>query len=85
MMNNIFKNLRNHYQILENVPIHLPRKFEQCYSGKIANIGMYDAMFAAGLRLPLTELHYQLANYVGLSISHIAHNAWKIFIGAKVI
>ena len=36
---------------------------------------MYDSMFAAGLRLPLTELHRQLANFLGLSISQIAHNA----------
>lgn len=31
------------------------------------------------------ELHHQLANYLGLSISQIAFNAWRIFIGAKVI
>ena len=57
MTTNIFKNLPDCYQILENVLIHLPRKFEKCYSGKTADVGMYDAMFAAGLRLPLIELH----------------------------
>ena len=46
---------------------------------------MYYAMFAAGLRLPLTELHHQLANYPGLSVSQIALNAWRIFLGAEVI
>ena len=46
---------------------------------------MYDAMFTAGLRLPLMELHCQLANYLSLSISQLAPNAWRIFIGAKVI
>ena len=46
---------------------------------------MYDAMFAVGLRLPLTELYRQLANYLGLSVSQIAPNAWRIFLGAEVI
>ena len=30
---------------------------ERCYSGRTADVGMYDAMFAAGLRLPLTAIH----------------------------
>ena len=46
---------------------------------------MYDAMFAAKLRLSLTELHCQLANYVGQSVSKIAPNAWRIFLGVEVI
>ena len=46
---------------------------------------MYDAMFAVGLRLPLTELYRQLANYLGLFVSQIAPNAWRIFLGAEVI
>ena len=33
---------------------------------------MYDAMFAAGLRLPLTAPHRQLVDYLGLSVSQIA-------------
>ena len=46
---------------------------------------MYNAMFTVGLRLPLTELYHQLANYLGLSVSQIAPNAWRIFNGAEVI
>ena len=46
---------------------------------------MYDAMFAAGLRLPLTALHCQLVNYLGLSVSQIAPNAWRTFIGAEIL
>ena len=44
--------------------------------GRIANIGMYNAMFPARLRLPLTELHCQLANYLGLSVSQLAEVIW---------
>ena len=57
MSNKVFNTLRDRYQILDNIPIYLPGKFERCYSGKTANVGMYDAMFAAGLRLPLTAFH----------------------------
>ena len=51
----------------------------------MTDIGMHDAMFIAGLRLPLTELHHQLANYLGLFVSQLAPNTWRIFIGAEVI
>ena len=85
MTNNIFKNLQDRYQIPENVPIRLPRKFKWCYSRKTADVGMYDTMFATGLRLQLTELHHQLVDFLGLSISQIAPNAWRIFIGVEVL
>ena len=49
------------------------------------NVGMYDAMFAASLRLPLMELHRYLAKYLVLFVSQIAPNAWRIFLGAEVI
>ena len=74
-MTNIFENLRDRYQILDHIPIRLPGKFKKCYSRKTANIDMYDAMFTAGLRLPLTTLHRQLANFLGLSVNQIAPNA----------
>ena len=48
-------------------------------------MGMYDAMFAAGLRLPLTALHRQLADFLGLSVTQIAPNAWRTFIGAEIL
>ena len=53
----VFKDLWDRYQIPDHILICLPEKFEKWYSGKAANIDMYDAMFAAGLRLPLTSLH----------------------------
>ena len=58
MMANIFKNLRDRYQIPDHIPIRFPGKFKKCYSWKTANVNMYDAMFKAGLRLSLTALHY---------------------------
>lgn len=83
MSPNVFNKICDRFQIPEK--FRLPKKFEKCYSGKAMNIGMYYVMFAAGLRLPLTELHHQLANYLGLSVNQIAPNAWRIFLEAEVI
>ena len=63
MTANVFKNLWYRYQIPDHILIHLPRKFEKCYFGKTVDVGMYDAMFVVGLRLLMTALHCQLANF----------------------
>ena len=57
MNDKVFKELCTRYQILEHIPICLPRENERCYSGRTVDVGMYDAMFTAGFRLPLTALH----------------------------
>ena len=85
MNDKIFKKLRVRYQILEHIPIRLPKENEKCYSRRTADVGMYDAMFAARLRLPLTALHRQLVDFLGLSISQIAPNAWRTFIGVEML
>ena len=85
MSTEVFNTLQDHYQISDHIPIRLPGKFGKCYSGRISNVGMYDAMFVVGLRMPLTALHRQLTNFLGLSISQVAPNAWRIFIGAEIL
>ena len=85
MSDKVFKELHSRYQIPEHIPIHLPKENKRCYSGRTANVGMYDAMFAAGLRLSLTALHRQLADFLGISVNQIAPNAWRTFIGAKIL
>lgn len=65
----VFNTLRDRYQISENSPFRLARKFKKCYSGKTADVDMYDAMFIVGLRLLLTIPHCQLVNYLGLFVS----------------
>ena len=62
----VLKELYSRYQIPDHIPIRLPRENERCYSGR--NVSMYDAMFAAGLRLPLTALHHQLVDFLGLFV-----------------
>ena len=80
MSDKIFKELRVRYQIPEHIPIRLPKENEKCYTGRTADIGMYDAMFTAGLRLSLMALHCQLVDYLGLFVSQIAPNAWKLLL-----
>ena len=80
-----FSKLRVRYQIPEHIPIRFPYENEKCYTGRTADVGMYDAMFAVGLRLSLTTLHRQLVDYLGLSVNQIAPNAWRTFIGAKIL
>ena len=75
MSDKIFKELRVRYQIPEHIPISLLYENEKCYTGRIADVGMYDAMFAAELRFLLMTLHRQLVDYLGLSVSQIAPNA----------
>ena len=75
MSDKVFKELHTWYQIPKHISIHLPRENKRCYSRRTVNVGMYDAMFTTGLRLPLTALHRQLANFLGLSVNQIAPNA----------
>ena len=58
MSDKVFKELRTRYQIPEHIPICLPKENERCYSGRTFDVSMYDAMFIAGLRLPLMALHH---------------------------
>ena len=85
MSDRVFKELCTRYQIPDHILIRFLRKNEQCYIGRTTDVGMYDAIFVAGLRLPLTALHCQLADFMGLSVSQIALNAWRIFIGAEIL
>ena len=85
MSDKVFRELRARYQIPDHIPICLPRENERCYSGRTIDVGMYDAMFTAGLRLPLTAWHRQLADFLGLSVTQIALNAWRIFINAEIL
>lgn len=61
------------------------KKGEKCYLGRTANVGFYEVAFILGLRLPLTELHGWLADYLGVSVCQIAPNTWRIFLGVEVL
>ena len=42
-------------------------------------------MFKARFRLPLSTLHCRLLQYLGLAITQISLNTWRIFIGVEVL
>ena len=69
MSDKVFGELCTRYQIPDHIPICLHEENEICYSGRTTDVGMYDAMFATSLRLPLTALHRQLADFLGLSVT----------------
>ena len=85
MSDEVFGTLRPCFQIPDNVPIRKGDLGEKCYDGKSSEVHFYEAMFIAGLRLPLSILHHQLASYLCVSVIQIASNAWRIFIGAEVL
>ena len=80
-----FETFRDRYQIPINVPICLPFKFEKCYYQDVEDVGVYEQMFKAGLRLPLSTLHRRLLQYLGIAVTQITPNSWRVFLGAKVL
>ena len=46
---------------------------------------MYEQMLKAGLRFPLSTLHRELLKYLGLSVTQIYPNAWKVFIVMEIL
>ena len=80
-----FDTLRERYQIPVDIPICLPFKFEKCYYRGADDVWVYEKIFKAGFRLPLSALHHRLLQYLGLGVTQIAPNAWRIFLGAEVL
>ena len=77
--------LREKYQIPINIPMHLPFKREKCYYKGLEDVNVNEQMLKAGLRFPLSALHHRLLQYLGLAVTHISLNAWRVFLGAKVL
>ena len=80
-----FKTLRANYQIPDYIPIHLPYKSEKCYYEGVDDVGVYEQVLKAGLRFPLSSQHRELLKYLGLSVSQISQNAWRVFIAMEVL
>ena len=80
-----FKTLRANYQIPDYIPIRLPYKLEKCYYDRVDDVGVYEQVLKAGLRFPLSSLHRELLKYLGLSVSQISPNAWRVFIAMEVL
>ena len=70
-----FKTLRDKYEILDNIPIRLPYQSKKCHYDGIEGVGVYEQMLEAGLKFPLSSLHHQLLQHLGLSVNQISPNA----------
>ena len=46
---------------------------------------MYEQALKASLRFPLNSLKRKLLQYLGLSVSQIYPNAWRVFVAMKVL
>ena len=80
-----FKTLRAIYQIPDHIPIRLPFKSEKCYYDGVEDVGVYEQALKAGLRFPLNTLKRELLQHLGLSVSQISPNTWKVFIAMEVL
>lgn len=80
-----FNTIRDNYQIPDHILIRLPYRSEKCYYQGVDGVGIYEQVLKAGLRFPLSSLHPELLQYLGLSISLISPNAWRVFIAMKVL
>ena len=72
-------------KIPDYIPIHLPYKSEKCYYERVDDVGVYEQVLKAGLRFPLSSLHCERLKYLGLFVSQISPNAWRIFIAMEVL
>ena len=70
-----FKTLRNKYQIPDNIPLHLPYMSKKCYYDDIEGVRVYEQTLKARLKFPLSSLHCQLLQHLGLSVNQISPNA----------
>ena len=58
-----FNTLQDRYQIPVDIPIRLSYKLKKCYYRDAPDVGMFEKMFKARFRLPLSALHCHLAQY----------------------
>ena len=80
-----FKTLRAIYQIPDHILICLPYKSEKCFYDRVDDVGVYEQALKAGLRFSLNSLKRELFQHLGLSVSQISPNAWRVFIAMEVL
>ena len=80
-----FKTIRAIYQIPDHIPIRLPYQAEKCYYDGVDDLEVYEQALKAGLRFPLNRLKRELLQHLGLSVSQISSNAWRVFIAMEVL
>ena len=80
-----FSTFRVNFQILDYILIHLSYVSEKCYYDGVEGVVVYEQMLKAGLRFPLSTLHRELLNYLGLSVTQLSPNAWRVYIAMEIL
>ena len=65
--------------------MRLPSKREKYYYIGVEEVNVYEQMLKAGLRFLLSTLHRHLLQYLGLVVTQISLDAWRVFLGAEVL
>ena len=78
------KNLRAWYQIPDELNLRLPVHGEWCYNPHFG-IGVYEAYFLGGLRLPLNTFARELLVRLGLGVCKFNSNAWRLIVSMQVL
>ena len=80
-----FSTFRAIFQIPDYITICLPYVSKKCYYEGVDGVRVYEQMLKAGLRFPLSTLHRELLKYLGLFVTQISPNAWKVFIAREIL
>ena len=63
--------------------MRLPSKRDKYYYKGVEEVNVYEQMLKAGLRFLLSTLHCHLLQYLGLVVTQISLDAWRVFLGAE--
>ena len=77
-------NLRAWYQILYELNLRLPVRREWCCY-PCFEVGVYEAYFLGGFRLPMNAFARELLVRLGLGICQFNPNAWRLVISMQIL
>ena len=80
-----FSTFRAIFQIPDYISIRLPYVSKKCYYEWVDDVRVYEQMLKAELRFPLSTLHRELLKCLGLSVTQISPNAWRVFIAMEIL
>ena len=77
-------NFRTWYQISDELNPRLPVHGEWCCNPHF-ELGIYDAYFLGGLRLPLNAFAREFLVRLGLGVCQFNPNAWRLIISVQIL
>ena len=80
-----FNTFRANFQTPDNISIRRPYVSKNCYYKGVEGVRVYEQMLKTGLRFPLSTLHQELLKYLGLFVTQISPNAWRVFIAMEIL